>query len=148
MIGSGIHQEILNDSKDVKFGGIYENYAAQELSAHGFPLYYYNSKKRGELDFLIEYKLGVVPLEIKSGKGYKRHSALSNIFGVEEYGLREAYVVHNGNVEIDGKIVYIPTYMIMCFRNDGDRIPHIVGPDLRRSPRPHVSNGDPATPDG
>ena len=129
MIMGGIQQEILADTKDVKFGGIYENYAAQELSAHGYPLFYYNSKKRGELDFLAEDGHAVTPLEVKSGKGYRRHSALSNIFDVEEYGLERGYVLHNGNLEVDGNVVYIPTYMLMCFRRDDGPL-GVVRPDL------------------
>ena len=56
----------------------------------------------------------LIPLEIKSGKGYKRHSALSNIFEVKEYGLEKGYVAHNGNLETNGNIVYIQIYMLMC----------------------------------
>ena len=72
----------------------------------------------------------MIPLEIKSGKGYKRHSALTNIFGVEEYGLKEGYVAHNGNVETEDGITYIPVYMIMCFRRDDGGSLGIVEPDL------------------
>ncbi len=54
MVMDGIQQEILADVKDVKFGGIYENFVAEELSVHGHRLFYYNNKKRGELDFLLE----------------------------------------------------------------------------------------------
>lgn len=35
------------DEKDVNFGAVYENAAAQELKAHDFDLYYFNSKKTG-----------------------------------------------------------------------------------------------------
>ena len=138
MIMGGIQQDILADRKDIKCGGIYENLAAQELSAHGYPLYYYNSKKRGELDFLMETGSSVIPLEIKSGKGYKRHSALSNIFEVEEYGIEKAYVIHNGNVEREGDIIYLPEYMLMCFeRDDGGRL-GVVRPDLEGLTAPRV----------
>ncbi|MBO4357561.1 MAG: ATP-binding protein [Candidatus Methanomethylophilaceae archaeon] len=130
MIMGGIQQEILTDKKDVKYGGIYENYAAMELSTHGYPLFYYNNKKRGELDFLIEEGSDTIPIEIKSGKDYKRHSALSNIFDVKEYGIEKGYVVHNGNLEVDGRIIYIPTYMLMCFQKDKDNTPGVVKPNL------------------
>lgn len=49
----------------------------------------------------------VVPLEIKSGKDYKRHSALNNVLEGEEYQISE------GNVETVGRKVYLPIYMIM-----------------------------------
>ena len=38
----------------VGFGSVYENFVAQKLHAHGFPLYYFNSRKVGEVDFLVE----------------------------------------------------------------------------------------------
>ena len=51
----------------------------QELHSHGFELYYFNSKKQGELDFVIEYQDNVLPIEVKSGKDYTRHHALSTV---------------------------------------------------------------------
>lgn len=130
MTMGGIQQDILADRKDIRFGGIYENYAATELSAHGYPLFYYNSKKKGELDFLLDDGSSVVPLEVKSGKGYKRHSALFNIFSVEEYGLKKGYVLHNGNVETEGNITYLPVYMLICFRKTAYDSLGVVKPKL------------------
>ena len=56
MYMDGLQLRILNREVDINFGSIYENVIAQELRAHGFDLYYYNSKKMGELDFLVEKK--------------------------------------------------------------------------------------------
>ena len=50
----GIQLRIINGDKAINFGSVYENVVAQELTAHGIDIYYYNSKKRGELDFIIE----------------------------------------------------------------------------------------------
>lgn len=130
MTMDGIQQQILADEIDIKKGGIYENFAAQELQAHGYRLFYYNNKKRGELDFLFEEESRVIPLEIKSGKGYKRHSALANIFDVKDYGLKEAYVVHNGNLEVKNNIIYIPEYMMMCVVRKNGKELGIVKPVL------------------
>ncbi len=71
--GGDIQIRILKHETEINFGAVYENVAAQERSAHGFPLYYYNSKKFGELDFVIEGSGKVIPVEIKSGKDYYRH---------------------------------------------------------------------------
>ena len=75
---------------DANFGAIFENFAAQELHSHGYPLYYFNSKKQGELDFVIEHECKVLPIEIKSGKNYKRHNALSNVMNNPDYAMKEA----------------------------------------------------------
>ena len=109
----GIQMRILQGEKSINFGSVYENAVAQELAAHGFALYYYNSKKRGELDFLIELQGKVLPLEIKSGKDYEVHRALSSILDCGEYDLPEAVVFNNENLHVDGKIVYAPIYMVM-----------------------------------
>ena len=86
---------------------------AQELLCKGHKLYYFNSKKQGELDFVLELAGKVVPLEIKSGKDYKRHSALNNVLRTAEYEIDEAYVFSEGNIEVNSKKVYMPIYMIM-----------------------------------
>ncbi len=108
-----IQIKILNREKDINFGSIYENVAAQELKAHGFELYYFNSKKQGELDFLIELGGEVLPIEIKSGKDYTKHVALNNVLRNEDYAIPTAYVFYNGNICTKGKVVYYPIYMLM-----------------------------------
>lgn len=110
---------LLNGTPDTNHGSTYENVVAQELTAHGFALYYYNSKKRGELDFVIEDRDGrVLPIEVKSGKGYKRHSALSSVLDVENYQLEEGLVLCPGNIERSGKVLYLPTYCVSLLKNE------------------------------
>lgn len=109
----GIQMRIIKGDKDINFGSIYENAVAQELVAHGIIPYYYNNKKRGELDFVIELNGKVLPIEVKSGKDYEIHRALSNIMDCKEYDLPEAVVFNNGNMHIVGKTTYAPIYMAM-----------------------------------
>ena len=111
----GIQLRIIKGDKDINFGSIYENAVAQELVAHGIVPYYYNNKKRGELDFVIELEGKVLPIEVKSGKDYETHRALSNIMDCEEYDFSEAVVFNNGNLRVAGKIIYAPIYMAMFF---------------------------------
>ncbi|MDO5436249.1 MAG: AAA family ATPase [Clostridia bacterium] len=113
MYVNDIQIRILNREQDINFGSVYENAAAQELKAHGFELYYFNSKKQGELDFLVEQNGAVLPIEIKSGKDYTKHAALSNVMANPDYAIPEAYVFHNGNVSTAGKVTYLPIYMLM-----------------------------------
>ncbi len=118
MYMDGIQLKILNREKDINFGSVYENVAAQELKAHGFDLYYFNSKKQGELDFLVEHQGDVLPIEIKSGKDYMKHAALSNVMANEDYAIPAAYVFHNGNVSAVGKVTYYPIYMLMFLQKE------------------------------
>ena len=108
----GIQLRIINDEKGINYGSIYENVVAQELQAHGFELYYFNSKKQGELDFIIEKDGHTLPIEVKSGKDYQRHNALSNVMGNADYGIPRALVFCNDNVSTNGNIVYLPIYMV------------------------------------
>lgn len=112
MYVDGLQLKILSREKDINFGAIYENVAAQELKAHGFELYYFNSKKQGELDFVIEYQGNVLTLEIKSGKAYTRHNALDNVLKEERYAIPQAFVFCYENISTQEKITYLPIYMI------------------------------------
>ena len=112
--GGDIQLKILQHETTMNFGSIYENVAAQELTAHGYPLYYYNNKKFGEIDFIIEEEGKILPIEIKSGKDYYRHNAMDNVLKLPEYALDEGYVFCNGNIESHDKITYFPIYMLMC----------------------------------
>lgn len=107
----GIQLQLLTNAKDINYGSIYENAIAQELHARGFDLYYFNSKKQGELDFVSEKGGKVVPIEVKSGKDYQRHNALSNVMANTDYQIPEALVFTNENVSQNGKVLFLPIYM-------------------------------------
>ena len=107
----GIQLRILKDDKGINFGSVYENVVAQELHAHGFELYYFNSKKQGELDFVIEKDGKAVPIEVKSGKDYQRHNALTIVLANPDYQIKEAIVFSNNNLSRINKTIYLPIYM-------------------------------------
>ncbi len=132
MYGKATKLQLLSDNLDINYGAIYENAVAQELKAHGFDLYYYNSKKFGELDFVIEYNGKALPIEVKSGKSYQRHSALSNVIEVSNYSVDEVFVLSNFNVEVKGNIVYYPIYMLMFIEKDDIKLPTVELDDLSR----------------
>ena len=107
---------VLLDERSINLGTVYESVVAQELRAHGFKLYYYDNKKKGEVDYLInDYSTAqVLPLEIKSGKDYKEHSALSKFLDEKEYNIHQAIVFSNEpRVWQDRGIWYMPIYYIM-----------------------------------
>jgi predicted AAA+ superfamily ATPase len=109
---------ILNKNANVNYGSIYENAVAQELAAQEFDLYYYKNKKRGELDFIAESVQGTVfPIEVKSGKDFKRHNALNNILSSPEYDIAEGFVLCDSNVLRNGNTTYLPIYMTAFFKD-------------------------------
>ncbi len=85
----------MDNKTEINLGAVYETIVAQELKAHNHDLYYYNRKKVGEVDYLIDdyESLNVLHLEIKSGKDF----VLSNERIIKK---------------ID-KITYYPIYFIM-----------------------------------
>ena len=113
-----IQLKIISGDDKLNYGAIFENYIAQELTACEHDLYYYNNKKRGELDFLIEYDGEVLPIEVKSGKDYKVHRALSNIMDCGEFNLNRALIFNNSNLKVEGKLTYAPIYMAMFLKQE------------------------------
>lgn len=114
-------QAIMNDIGSVNLGSVYESVVAQELAAHGFRLCYYDNKKMGEVDFLIDdaEHLSVTPIEVKSGKDYYVHSALSNILEVKEYNISQAFVLNNDReIRTKNGITYLPVYSVMFLKNN------------------------------
>jgi len=119
MYMDGIQLRILNNEQNINFGSVYENATAQELKAHGFKdIYYFNSRKQGELDFVIGSSKGVIPLEIKSGKDYTTHAALTKIISNPDYQIDQAFVFSNENIKKEDKIVYMPMYMLMFIEKE------------------------------
>ncbi len=116
--GNALRLRILTGDNSVNLGGVYENAVAQELNSHGFPLYFYNSHKAGELDFLIEKDMEVIPIEVKSGKDYYIHSSISKVSENREYGIQRAYILANCNVYREGKLLYLPVYLSTFIRDD------------------------------
>ena len=114
----GIQLRILNGEADMNFGAVYENVVAQELVAHGFRLAYYTSRVYGEVDFVVEYKGGVLPIEVKCGKDYARHRALNRVLGVDDYGIAEAIVFDRDALRKDDRVFYAPIYMMMFLQKD------------------------------
>lgn len=111
---------IMNDKCGVNLGSVYENVVAQELKAHGFKLYYYDNKKNGEVDFLIDSVdlMSALPIEVKSGKDYYIHTALNNLLKVNEYKITNGIVFSNeAKVYNNGNVIYMPIYYVMFLRS-------------------------------
>ncbi len=113
---------ILEDENSINLGSLYECAVATELAAHGHRLFYYDNRNHGEVDFLIDdyHTLSVTPLEVKSGKDYRIHSALSRFVSTQDYHIRKGYVLSNAEIiEQKGHIIYLPIYMTMFFDASG-----------------------------
>ena len=119
LYGSNI-RAILDDERSINLGSVYESVVASELIAHGYNLFYYDNRSKGEVDYLIDDydSLSAVPIEVKSGKDYTVHSALNAFVKNEDYHVKKAYVLSNTReITTSGKITYLPIYDVMFFES-------------------------------
>ena len=70
-------------------GSILENMIATQLKSNGFNLNYFDAKKYGEIDFVIQNGLHIELIEVKSGNDYKKHTALNNVRNVSEWKIKK-----------------------------------------------------------
>ena len=111
---------IMDDEVSINLGSVYETVVDSELIAHGYKLFYYDNRSKGEVDYLIDDydSLSAVPIEVKSGKNYTVHSALNAFVQNEDYHIQKAFVLSNAReITTNGKITYLPIYYIMFFQN-------------------------------
>ena len=60
----------------------------------------------------------MLPIEVKSGKDYKVHSALDRFIATPDYHISRAVVLSNEQKVYDDKgITYMPVYYVMFFKN-------------------------------
>ncbi|MFA7672941.1 MAG: AAA family ATPase [Clostridia bacterium] len=131
LYGAGAKLKLLLNDKSLNCGGIYENAVAQELLAHGYEAYYYNSRSLGELDFVIEHNGSILPIEVKSGKDYYLHSAINNVIKNKEFQIEEAFILADCNIETSGKVTYMPIYLMM-FLTETKELPVLTPIDFQK----------------
>ncbi len=113
-------QPILNDMRSINLGSVYECAVAQELKTHYNKLFYYDNKQKGEVDFLVDDSntMSILPIEVKSGKDYKVHSALDRLMDVPDYNIASSIVFSNEReIKTNGNIQYLPIYYVMFLGN-------------------------------
>lgn len=112
---------VLEDMRSINLGSVYETVVAQELRAHGFNLYYFDNKKTGEVDYLVNHAgtLSSLPIEVKSGKDYNTHRALTKFLNNPDYRVQDALVLSNEEkVHQEDGITYMPVYYMMFLSVD------------------------------
>ena len=112
---------VIDDVRSINLGSVYESVVAQELRAHGHKLFYYDNRKQGEVDYLIDdhTAMSARPIEVKSGKDYTVHSALNNLLKNPDYNIQAATVISNEReIYQKGKVTYMPIYFVMFMEID------------------------------
>ncbi len=97
----------LNDFK----GGMVENYVCNQLTANGYTNYYWESDRGAEVDFIIQRKGKIIPVEVKSADNTKAKSLKVYMDTHKpEYAIKLS--VKNFGFEDDKKTV--PLYACFC----------------------------------
>jgi len=113
-----IQFDLLMGNMDVNMGSILENVFAQNLKSNGFELRYFDSKKVGELDFVLQRGVSAEVVEIKSGSDYKKHLAMDHAVKTENWKFGNCIVFSKSNVEEENGILYLPWYMVIFYRQE------------------------------
>jgi len=126
-------EAITKDQNSINLGSIYETVVAQELKAHGFPLFYYDNKKLGEVDYLIDdiENLTTTPIEVKSGKDFTNHTSLNRFVTNKDYNVKKAFVLSNDReIQEKDNIIYMPIYFVMFLHKANDTSAFMSAPDV------------------
>lgn len=125
-----IQFDLLQGNMEVNMGSILENVFAQSIKGSGFSLNYYESKKIGELDFVVQNGTEIDLIEVKSGHDYKKHPALDHVSKIENWKFGKKIVFCEGNVENEEGIQYLPWYMILFYRPEEAPLGYLYQVDL------------------
>lgn len=109
--GSTAFQLLLGDL-GVHLGGVLENVFAQELKSRNLNLFYFDAKRKYNLDFLVEKDGQIAVVQIQSGKFWKKHASLDQALQHPDWKLDSAIVFCQGNLEKTEQVLYLPYYMI------------------------------------
>jgi len=124
IVSEQLYQKILKDKLEINSGMLMENIVAQTLAAIGCKLFFYsnpsreNKDDRMEIDFLMSKKSitsrhNISPIEVKSSSAFTITSLEKCIRKYTNY-LAQPYIVHTGDLETMGNLLYIPLYMVPC----------------------------------
>ena len=88
---------------------LYENVFAQIFLEQGISSFYYEPNTSSEIDFVIQTKYGITPIEIKGGLNTKSKS-FNNFIQNHDTKLAIKFSKKNIGQSDDGKILYMPLY--------------------------------------
>ncbi len=90
-------------------GALTENYVLQTLITIGLNPYYYTFDNRYEIDFIIQYKNEIIPIEVKSGESIN-NTSLKVYNEINKPKVRIRFSMKNLNK--DDNLINIPLFMV------------------------------------
>ncbi len=98
---------ILSDEVNIFKGMLTENYVAQTFVSNGLRLNYWKSSNRAEMDFLINLKGEIIPVEVKAARNTKSKSL---VIYKQKYNPEYAIRISSKNFGFVNKIKSVPLY--------------------------------------
>lgn len=92
-------------------GALAENYVAKTLKTSGYTLYYWESKGKAEVDFVIQTEEHVIPVEVKASDNVRSRSLQEF---VKRYSPPFSYRVSGKNFGNENNIRSVPLYALFC----------------------------------
>lgn len=110
-----VYEKLLSDKLPAELRCLYENVTAQILAANGNELFYYTflneeTRHNYEIDFLLERKNKICPMEIKAS-GYKTHVSLDAFCQKFPSRVLRKYLLYTKDYATDSDIICLPVYM-------------------------------------
>ena len=106
-------KDLLMDEKIKKI--LYENHIARALAEASYPLYYYQSGGKAEVDFVVQNRAGkIIPIELATISNSKAKSL--SVF-MKKFTVVEAYRVTENNFLTRKDVRYLPIYAVFCLND-------------------------------
>ncbi len=105
------YNDIMLNKEFMYKGVLAENYVATELIHNYETLYYWQSENRAEIDFLINAKDGIIPIEVKANTN--NNSKSLNLY-MEKYKPSFAIRISSKNFGFENNIKSVPLYATFC----------------------------------
>ena len=105
------YNDIMLNKEFMYKGVLAENYVATELIHNYETLYYWQSENRAEIDFLINAKDGIIPIEVKANTN--NNSKSLNLY-MKKYKPSFAIRISSKNFGFENNIKSVPLYATFC----------------------------------
>ncbi|MDR0864013.1 MAG: ATP-binding protein [Candidatus Symbiothrix sp.] len=100
-----------NNEANTFLGSFTENYVAQAFTANKKPLFYWTNDNQGEVDFVLQEDVNVVPVEVK--RGINTRSRSLTMF-MKKYNCPYAIRISQKNFGFENHIKSVPLYAVFC----------------------------------
>ena len=103
--------DLIFDNKFMYKGVIAENYVANEIYRNNISLYYWDSGNKAEIDFLLNTRDGIIPIEVKASDNNQSKSL--KLF-MEKYNSKYGIRISTKNFGFENNIKSVPLYAVFC----------------------------------